>query len=52
MYILDSEINEKVDFSVFDLLDKKSSSLSSAIYVDFDVVMCYNVMFYYEPEYQ
>lgn len=51
-YILDSAIKEKVDFSVYDLLDKKSSSPSSAIYGDFDVIMCSNVMFYYEPEYQ
>lgn len=51
-YFLDSVIKEKVDFSVYDLLDENSSSPSSAIYGDFDVIMCCNVMFYYEPEYQ
>lgn len=51
-YVLDKKIKEQVDFSLYDLLDPGSSSPPSAIYGDFDLIMCSNVLFYYEPEYQ
>lgn len=51
-FILDTGIKEKVNFSVFDLLDENMSSPSPAIYGDFDVIMCCNILFYYEAEYQ
>jgi len=51
-YILNSRLKKQVDFSHFDLLDKDSSSPPSGIYGDFDLIMCCNVLFYYQPEYQ
>lgn len=51
-YQLDSKLMEQVDFSVYDLLDKDSGSPSASIYGDFDLIMCSNVLFYYQPDYQ
>jgi chemotaxis methyl-accepting protein methylase len=51
-YQLDSKLMEQVDFSVYDLLDKESSSPPASIYGDFDLIMCCNVLFYYQPEVQ
>jgi chemotaxis methyl-accepting protein methylase len=51
-YKLDSKLMEQVDFSVYDLLDKDSGSPSASIYGDFDLIMCSNVLFYYQPDYQ
>jgi chemotaxis protein methyltransferase CheR len=45
------QINQ-VDFSVYDLLDKDSGSPPASIYGDFDLIMCSNVLFYYQPDYQ
>ena len=51
-FTLSTELKKQVDFSYYDLLDQDSSSPSSAIFGDFDVVMCCNVLFYYQPEVQ
>ncbi len=39
-----------VDFSVFDLLAEGTTSPVAAIYGDFDLVFCCNLLFYYRPE--
>jgi len=49
---LNANLREQVDFSVYDLLDKDSGSPPASIYGDFDLIMCSNVLFYYQPEYQ
>jgi chemotaxis protein methyltransferase CheR len=51
-FLIDQLIREQVDFSYYNLLDKDSSSPPSGIYGDYDLIMCCNVLFYYEPEYQ
>lgn len=51
-FILDSRITNQVDFSYYDLLDKDSSAPPSSIFGDFDLIVCSNVLFYYESEYQ
>jgi chemotaxis methyl-accepting protein methylase len=51
-YQLTKMLREQVDFSVYDLLDKDAGSPPASIYGDFDLIMCSNVLFYYEPEYQ
>lgn len=51
-FLLDSKITNQVDFSNYDLLAKDSSSPPSSIYGEFDLVMCSNVLLYYESEYQ
>jgi len=52
VFSLDNNIKNQVDFSLYDLLDNDSSSPPASIYGDFDLIMCCNVLFYYEPEYQ
>lgn len=51
-YVMDETLKKQVDFSEYDLLDKDSSSPPSGIYGDFDLIMCCNVLFYYQPEVQ
>lgn len=43
-------IRDRVDFSVYDLLDDQSTSPPAGIFGDFDIVMCSNLLFYYSPE--
>ncbi len=52
VYVVKPELKRRIDFSVFDLLDKESSCPSASIFGGFDVVFCSNVLFYYKPEYQ
>lgn len=42
-------LRDKVDFSVYDLLDEHSSSPQASIYGDFDLILCCNLLFYYRP---
>lgn len=51
-FSLSNSIKRRVDFSWYDLLDNESSSPSSSIYGDFDLIMCSNLLFYYKPEIQ
>lgn len=51
-YLLDDRIKKQVDFSCYNLLDQDSSAPPSSIYGDFDLIMCSNVLFYYQQEYQ
>jgi len=39
-----------VDFSVHDLLDRRTTCPPACIYGDLDVVLCCNVLLYYRPE--
>jgi chemotaxis protein methyltransferase CheR len=43
-------LRERVDFSVYDLLDENTSSPPAGIYSDFDLVLCCNLLIYYRPE--
>jgi len=51
-YMIEDKLKVQVDFSEYDLLDMDSSSPPASIYGDFDLIMCSNVLFYYQPEYQ
>ena len=52
MYQLSSLIREMVHFSHFDLLDTKHFSPPESIFGDFDMVLCRNVLIYFETPYQ
>jgi chemotaxis protein methyltransferase CheR len=52
MYQIKPELKECIDFSVFDLFSEQYSSPPSSIFGDFDLVVCANLLFYYEPEYR
>ncbi len=52
VYKLRSSIKNMVDFSVFDLSDKQSKAPPSSIYGEFDLVLCRNVLIYFQDYYQ
>jgi chemotaxis methyl-accepting protein methylase len=43
-------IRERVEFSVYDLLDERSECPPSSLYGDFDLICCCNLLFYYKAE--
>ncbi len=45
-------IQARVDFSFYDLFDTSTTCPPSSIFGDFDLVLCRNVLFYYNPEKQ
>jgi len=51
-YHINPELKENVDFSVFDLFSEHYSCPPSSIFGDFDLVMCANLLFYYQPTFR
>ena len=52
LYTVKPELKENIDFSVFDLLSEQFSCPPTSIFGDFDLIVCANLLFYYNPEYQ
>jgi chemotaxis protein methyltransferase CheR len=51
-YEVKPDIREHIDFSVFDLLADGHGSPPASIFGDFDLVLCCNLLIYYQPKYQ
>ena len=51
-YIIDDQITSMVQFSKYDLTDKKISVPAASIFGGFDIVLCRNVLIYFNPEFQ
>jgi len=51
-YDVKPQLKENIEFSVFDLLNEEYSCPPTSIYGDFDLVICSNLLFYYQPEYR
>lgn len=51
-YIIAQRIKQNVHFSLYDILDQDTVHPPESIYGDFDLVICSNLLIYYEPELQ
>ena len=49
IYTVKQELKKNIDFSVFDLFNEQFSAPPTSIFGDFDVVVCANLLFYYNP---
>lgn len=51
-YVVNDELKQIVEFSVFDLFNENLNCPPESIYGDFDIVMCANLLFYYKSIHQ
>jgi len=51
-FTISPQIKKLIQFSVYDLLDNNHLVPPESIFGDFDLVLCRNVLIYFEPEYQ
>ena len=51
-YIVNQELKNNIDFSVFDLFSGQFSCPPASIFGEFDIVVCANLLFYYKNEYR
>lgn len=51
-YKINENLKENIDFSVFDLLGDHHTSPPSSIFGEFDLVICANLLFYYQPAFR
>jgi chemotaxis protein methyltransferase CheR len=50
VYEVIPRLRDRIDFSVYDLLDGRGTCPPASIYGGFDLVFCSNLLFYYTPE--
>lgn len=48
VFTVNEAIKEKIDFSVFNLLDSETLNPPGSIFGDFDIICCCNLLFYYQ----
>lgn len=51
-YLVNEELKENIEFSVFDLFNEQCNCPPTSIFGDFDIIVCANLLFYYKPEYR
>jgi chemotaxis methyl-accepting protein methylase len=49
-YVVAPRLRAHVDFSLYDLLDERSSCPQASLFGDFDLIFCCNVLFYYRAD--
>ena len=51
-YTVNTELINNIQFSVYDLLDERWTSPPAAIYGGFDLIICSNLLFYYDEKFR
>lgn len=51
-YSVSEKVKKYIDFSQYDLLDSLTNAPPSSIFGGFDIIMCSNVLFYYQSDIQ
>lgn len=51
-YFLAPEVKNMVTFSLYDMLDRKSFAPPESIFGNFDIILCMNLLIYFNPVYQ
>lgn len=51
-FTVKQELNDNIDFSVFDLFSDQFSCPPASIFGDFDIIVCANLLFYYKNDYR
>lgn len=49
-HTVDPRLRQRVDFSTYDLLDERSVCPPASLYGGFDLILCCNVIFYYQSD--
>lgn len=49
-YVVQQGLHRQIDFSLYDLLDRALTSPPSSIYGEFDLIVCSNVVMYYQQD--
>jgi len=52
VFTIRPSLKRMIRFSVYDLLDKQSYAPSESVFGDFDLVLCRNVLIYFNPDFQ
>jgi chemotaxis methyl-accepting protein methylase len=51
-YKINSDIKKNIQFELFDLLDKECTCPPTSIFGEFDIIICANVLMYYNEDFQ
>lgn len=52
LYEISNDLKKNIEFSVFDLFNENFYCPPSSIFGDFDIIICSNILFYYQDQYK
>ena len=51
-YVIQPSLQQRIDFSLFDLIETDGNCPPASIFGEFDLVFCCNLLIYYQPHYR